>query len=329
MEKDIQLTGIGNALVDLQYEMQNDGVESLGMSKGEMKLADAEEQSKLIQKLGDKEHFRCSGGSVANSMIAFSKFGGRGAFQTTLGNDELGLFYSNEFKELDIIVHAELLDSQPTGTCVVLITPDAERTMHSSLGASAHYAAANLNEDLIRRSEWIYIEGYRFTSPEGVEACAAAMDMAQKYDTKIAVTFSDRFVTETFRDDLERVTKNADLIFCNELEAQSFTQTDNIEDAYKALSENYKNTAVTLGARGSRIRWEGKDYEIPPYETKPLDTTGAGDMYSAGVLFGLINGCPPEKAGRLGAYAASRVISQFGARLNEDHRAIAEEILDR
>lgn len=326
MNKDIQLLGLGNGLVDLQFEVEDIDLEPLGLYKGQWLLVEADQQIAFLDKLSGRKHIRCSGGSAANTIIAFAKFGGKAAYKTLLGDDEFGRFYANEFNELGIVLKANHLITHPTGTCVVLITPDAERTMHVSLGATSLFSKDNLDDDLLRRSEWLYIEGYEFSTPNATEASLIALESALKHQTKIAVTFSDFAITEAFRDQLRIVAEKSDLIFCNEHEAVSFTQAEDIDGAYALMAEKYKNFAITLGHRGSRVHWEGKDYEIPAYQVRPLDTTGAGDMYAAGFLYEIISGGSPEKAGHLGSLASARVVSQFGARLAEDHKEILKKI---
>lgn len=327
MNKDIHLTGLGNGLVDIQFEISEEDLNDIGLRKGEMLLANAEKQKELLEKLSERVNHQCSGGSAANTIIAFSKFGGKAAYKTVLGNDIFGKFYAQEFKDLGIVLKAEFLITDPTGTCVVLITPDAERTMHTSLGATAKFTKDHLDEDIIARSEWLYVEGYEFSTPNGAEASLIATEMALKHNTKVAVTFSDHFITQGFRNDLLKVAEKSDLIFCNEHEAVSFTGEENTAKAFDKLCTKYKNVVVTKGASGSIVHWQGKNHQIPAYETKPLDTTGAGDMYAGGFLYGIISTGSAEKAGHLGSYASSRVVSQFGARLAEDHKGIVKSVI--
>jgi sugar/nucleoside kinase (ribokinase family) len=328
MQKDIQLTGIGNALVDIEFEVNDAEISALNFSKGSMTLVDADTQLKILETLGDRTHYKCSGGSAANTIIAFSSFGGKSAYKTMLGMDEFGEFYSSEFRYLGIILDAAYTDLAPTGTCFVLISTDAERTMVTSLGATAMHSKIHINDEIIKRSEWIYIEGYKLTDPIGVEVVRHSIDIAKKYDTKIAVTFSDKFIVDVFRKDLDYVVENSDLVFCNEVEAMAYTNSSTRDEAIKNLFAMNKSIAMTLGSEGSIIKWEGETFSIPAYNAKAIDTTGAGDMFAGGFFYGITHFNDPLKAGHLASLASSRVVSQLGARLKESHTDLKNRILN-
>jgi sugar/nucleoside kinase (ribokinase family) len=327
MQKYINITGLGNALLDIQYEVSIEELEQLGLNKGEMKLVGSEEQIVLLNNLHNKKSHRSSGGSAANTIIAFSNFGGKAAYQTVLGNDEEGDFYANEFKQLGVRLAAHRLESEPTGICVVLITPDSERTMITMLGASAKFTHKHLDEETIAGSDWLYIEGYELSSPTGAEACLNGVGMADNSKGKTALTFSDTFVTEYHRQNVEAIATRAELIFCNEGEAMSFTQTDNFQAAFKRMSDVAPNYIITRGKEGAIIKWKNETIQIPSYPAQAIDSTGAGDMFAGAFFFGLLRTGSPEKAGHLASFSSSRVVSQFGARLQEDHKSIVTKIL--
>jgi len=327
--KDIELCGFGNGLVDLLMYVDFADLENLSIKKGAMILIDTETRQKVLDYFKQKELNYCSGGSAANTIIAFSQLGGKAAYNTVLGVDELGDFYANEFKDLGIILNAKRHESHPTGTCVVFITPDSERTLYTHLSATALFDDNNIDEDIISRSEWIYIEGYKFSESSSTEAIFKAVNLSKKHKTKISVTFSDTFVTEYHRDNLMEVVKSSDLAFCNETEVLNFTKTDNIEDAQQILSALVPNFVITLGSKGSIIKWNGEIYKVPAYSTNPIDTTGAGDMFAGAFLFGLIRDKNPIKAGHLASLAASNIVSQIGPRpkfdLKEVYNLISEK----
>ncbi len=325
--KDIKLCGLGNGLLDLQYEVDDEHLVKFGLNKGEMRLVSAESQAEMISSVGNLKFNKSSGGSAANTIIAFAQFGGKSAYQTTLGNDDFGKHYADEFKELGIELSTEFLTEEPTGTCLVLITPDSERTMNTHLGASALFIREHINEDLIKRSEWIYLEGYKLTAESSADAVFKAIEIAKINNTKISFTFSDVFVVEFFREEVEKVVANSDLIFCNENEAKAFTKCENLEDAFTKLAEACPNVVMTLGANGSMIRFEGKTYKIPAYPAKPIDSTGAGDIFAGGFLYGLLYEGSAEKAGHIASYSAARVVSQMGARLKENHKELINKVL--
>lgn len=327
MIKDLQLCGLGNGLVDLLYSVEEGVVEGIGLKKGEMRLVESDKQKEVVAKFANHKHSRCSGGSAANSVIAFSQLGGKAAYKTVLGNDELGAFYASEFENMGIILKAEHIEEDPTGTCFVFITPDSERTMHTSLGATGHFSSKHIHEDLIARSEWLYTEGYKFTHPLSTEALFLAVEYAKKHNTKVALTFSDVFVIDLFKDNLQKVVRNCDLIFCNENEAMAYTGASNVEDAFEELKKEVPNLVVTLGAKGSKVFWEGKYYEIPSYPASPIDTTGAGDMFAGCFMYGIITLKDPVQAGHLASLAAAKIVSQIGARYSGELKDLFNDLM--
>lgn len=324
--KDIDVCGLGNALVDLQFQIKDSDITEMNFAKGEMRLVELEQQKKLLDTFAKYNYNQCSGGSAANTIIAFSQFGGKAAYMTLLGNDNFGNFYSDEFKQLGIELQAAMLDSDPTGTCAVLITPDAERTMLTYLGATSKFSPEHLNREYIERAKWLYIEGYYFSGDSTSEAIFKAVEIAKESNTKIAVSFSDAFIIDVFRERLEKVVKNADLVFCNETEAKKYTNCANSEDAFAELCKICPNVAMTLGAEGSLLMWDGRTYKIPSFPTKAVDTTGAGDMFAGAFMYGILYLNSPELAGILGSAAASKVVSQLGARLQNEHKNIIEMV---
>lgn len=327
MKKNLQLTAIGNALIDLEYQIDYEVLDDLKLPKGEMRHTTHSHQKEIINKLNYKTFNQSSGGSAANTIISFRKFGGKSAYMTSLGNDDYGKIFKNEFLEHDIHLEAKIINSMPTGVCLVLITPDAERTMLTALGASSQFSIENLNEEIIKNSEWIYIEGYQLSTPQSAIACLEAAKFAKKASTKTAITFSDVFIIENYRETLEQLVSFSDLIFCNEAEALSFTRTNDIESAIKILSNQVPKFVITLGEKGSIIKWNKKLIDIPAYKVKPIDTTGAGDIYAGAFLYGIIHSGNPEKAGYMASYSSSRVITQMGAKLKDDHSKISQKFL--
>ncbi len=326
MNKDIELVGLGNGLVDLMFEVSDSELNDLNLKKGEMLLVDTSKQDPVLNLFSGRAQYQCSGGSAANTIIAFSQLGGKSAYKTVLGNDEFGKFYANEFEQLGIHLNADFVDEFPTGTCVVLITPDTERTMHTALGATALFNENHITEDVIARAEWLYIEGYKFSEESSTKAIFRALDHAKKYNTKIAVTFSDVFITNLFKDNLRKVVEASDLVFCNAQEAMSFTNTEDTESAFLALENICPNVIVTDGKNGSNIKWNNEIHKIPSYKANPLDTTGAGDMFAGAFFYGLLRTNSAKIAGHLASYAASVIVSQFGARIKGDMNLVKRKI---
>ena len=325
--KNILLSGIGNALVDLEYRVTEHELLGFGVDKGAMTLTDAERQREIIALMGDREVHRCSGGSAANTIIAFAQFGGKGAYSSVLGGDHLGSFYASEFRDLGIELSAHQIQGETTGTCVVMITPDSERTLNTTLAVNATFDRSHIQEDLIRASEWIYIEGYKLTDDNGAEAVDVALFHARKHGTNVAVSCSDGFIVDVFGDRLRTVLSGCDLVFCNEREATALAGTESADEAYAVLTSKYRNVVVTKGAAGSRVRWNGIDADIPAYAITPVDATGAGDMYAGAFLYAALHRYHPEHAGRLASYASAQVVAQFGARLKASHLEVRDTIL--
>lgn len=318
MAKELQLFGIGSAIVDIQLQISQEEFDMLGLAKGTMNLVDAERQRHLLTTFRHHNSHKCSGGSAANTAIAFAQFGGRSGFGTMLGMDELGDFYAHEFQHLGIHLVAPVIEGSDTGTSVIFITPDSERTMNTSLAVNTGYAKNYVPETTIKNSEWLYFESFKLTEPNGVEAINTAIDYAKHHNTKIAVSFSDTFIVNIFGDQLRHCVQNADLIFCNRTEAAAYTGTTDVDTMFGMLTKEAKNIVLTMSESGARVLWENQEYTIPAVPTSPIDATGAGDMYAAGFLYGITHGFTIPQSGLLASKAASKVISQLGARLHQE-----------
>ncbi len=326
--KNIQLTGIGSALVDFQFQIKDTDLIDLSLKKSEMTLADAKTQSDLLAKFDTNKANKCSGGSAANTIIAFSQMGGKAGYITRLGYDDLGNFYASEFTDLNIKLSAKRDSDNPTGTCAVFITPDSERTMQTCLAASALFSTKEVDKELIQDSEWIYVEGYALSQENSYQAVLEAIEIAKKNDTKVAITFSDIFITEIFGKQLKECVSKSDLIFCNENEAYNYTKTDNIEDAVKSLAKEVNSFVITLGSEGAIAVIDGNLHQIPSYPANLKDTTGAGDMFAAGFLYGMISNKDITFAGHLASASAAEIVSQLGARYNDNLKDIVKRLMD-
>src|SRR5262245_33547376 len=224
MNKEFKLCGLGNALVDIFLEVSDQEFVSLGFERGSMRLVDVDEQRALLDRYQRREPKLASGGSVANSVIAFSQLGGAAAFIGCVGDDRYGIFYTSEFEELGIDIGNPIIVNESTGTSICLITPDAERTMRTCLAVASHLSAHHVDERRIQNSEWLFIEGYVFANPDtGQTAIREAIRIAKKHGTKVAITCSDAFVPQVFGGALHEALKHADLFFCNESEALAVT----------------------------------------------------------------------------------------------------------
>lgn len=323
--------GIGNALVDKEFEVEDQFFVDAGIEKGFMTLIDADKQQELVtlltQRYGLKK--RAGGGSAANSMYALSQFGGRVFFSCKVANDETGHFYVKELGSQNISTNlSSSLEHGVTGRCVVMVTPDAERTMLTSLGISQLVSVEELDYDAIRMSEYAYVEGYLVTSPSARAAVLELKEHAREQGVKFALTFSDPAMVEYFRDGInEFIGDGVDLLFCNEKEAMLWSGKDTLEDACNALEQKAAQFAVTRGARGALL-FDGKQYiDVAPHAVKAVDTNGAGDMFSGAFLYAITQGMDFATAGRLASLASAQVVSQFGPRLSpQQHRELLAQI---
>jgi len=307
--------GVGNAIMDLQVQCDDDFLTANGIEKGIMTLTEPERQQAILKALSDHDINYCSGGSAANTVVGIADMGGKTAYASQTGRDAFGQQYLDEFKALGIATHVEAVDGD-TGTCVVLITPDAQRTMLTHLGVSVGLQASDLDEEAIAKSKYIYVEGYLFAGPETKKAALKAIEIAKRVGTKIALTVSDPFLIDICRDDFQALIENAvDLLFCNEVEACALTGEEDPTDAARALHQHVANVAVTLGKDGSIVLHQDEVLSVEGVPVEAIDTTGAGDMYAAGVLYGVTHDFTWQQAGRLGSYAAAKVVAQMGARL--------------
>jgi sugar/nucleoside kinase (ribokinase family) len=326
--KPFQLCGLGNAIVDIFVEISDAEFTSLGFERGTMVLVDLPEQRTLLDRYQKEEPKLASGGSVANSIIAFSQLGGKGAFIGCVGDDRYGLFYAREFEELGIEIGNPVIVNEFTGTSVCLVTPDAERTMRTCLGVASHLAARHVDEARIQNSEWLFIEGYIFANPDtGQKAILEAIRVAKQHGTRIALTCSDAFVPQVFAEPFSSALQHAALLFCNETEACSITGGSDAEDAFKKLKDKVPSVVVTNGPNGAYIRHDGLEAHVAAFPTEPKDLTGAGDMFAGSFLYGITHGVPADDAARAASFLSHKVISQVGARLHQGTRQFWDQCL--
>jgi len=317
--------GVGNALVDIQVRIEEELLSQLAIEKGIMTLVDDAQQAKVLSSLTGRSLNRCAGGSAANTIVAVADFGGSAAYLGKVGQDEIGQFFVEDMRKLGIAIDVEPETDSPTGTCAVLITSDAQRTMLTNLGACATLTADDLDLEVIKDSQYVYLEGYLLTGETTKDAAYRAMALAKEHGVKVALTASDPFLVNMIRDELwELITGPVDLFFCNEQEAKSLTgETDPINCAAR-IHEHAENVALTLGPKGSIIMHGGDSYPIEGVPTQAIDTTGAGDMYAGALLYGITNGMSWPQAGHVASHAAARVVAQLGARL--ERRFTEDEI---
>jgi sugar/nucleoside kinase (ribokinase family) len=328
MSRAFHVCGLGNAIVDIFLELSEAEFAEMGFEKATMRLVELAEQRQVIERFKVREPRLVSGGSVANSIIACSQLGGKGAFIGCVGDDRYGLFYQTEFEELDIDIGNPAIVGESTGTCVCVITPDAERTMRTCLAVSSHLAGRHVDEERIKNSQWLFIEGYVFANPDtGQGAIREAIGLAKKHGVKVAITCSEAFIVHVFGAALFDALKQADLLFCNASEACAVANAKNAVAAFAKLKDIVPGCVVTDGADGAYVRHGGVEAHVPAFPCQPKDLTGAGDMFAGAFLYGITHGVPADRAARAACFLAMKVISQIGARLHHGTRQFWQEAL--
>lgn len=324
--------GIGAALVDTEIEVTNTDLKNLGIDKGLMTLVDEARQQELVTYLTGHlvASKRSSGGSGANSIIGASYFGANNFYSCKVSSDDNGNFYLKDMSAAGVVCNQnDQLYQGVTGKCLVLITPDAERTMLTHLGISATLSESELDLEAAKQSQYVYLEGYLVTSPSAKAAAIKLRQTAETHGIKTAISLSDPGMVEFFGDGLkEMIGQQVDILFCNEHEALGFTKTANIRDAAQGLKQYARSFAITQGSKGALIYDGNKYHTIAAYPVKAIDTNGAGDMFAGAFLYAITHGYDYATAGKLASRASAEVVKDFRPRLRpEQHGKILEEIL--
>lgn len=322
--------GMGAALVDTEIEVDDGFLANAAIEKGVMTLVDEPRQHTLLGLL--EQHLvyarRASGGSAANSVIATRYFGGTAFYSCKVADDENGRFYLADMERAG--VHTNRLAAGATGVtgkCLVMITPDAERTMNTFLGASSTLSAEDIDPVALADSRFLYIEGYLVTSPSARAAAIRARELAEAAGVRTALSFSDPGIVAHFREGLaEMLGGGVDLIFCNSAEALEWSGAESIEAAADSLRSIAKSFAITLGAEGALV-FDGHQYHrIAPHPVRAIDTNGAGDMFAGAYLYALARGQGAAAAGALACRAAAELVTHYGPRLSGPaHQRLRDE----
>lgn len=310
---DLDVVGVGNALVDVLSHAGDDFLRRHGLMKGTMQLVDEPRARELYAAMGSA--IEVSGGSAANTIVGVASFGGRAHYVGKVRNDQLGEVFSHDLRSVGVGYTTPVATDGPsTGRCLIVVTPDAQRTMSTYLGASTRLGPGDFDKRLIERARIVYLEGYLFDPPEAQEAFRVAADIAHAAGRKVALTLSDPFCVDRHRAAFrELVERHVDILFANEAEIRALYEVD-FESAMARVREHCELAALTRSERGSVIVAGGRSHVIEAERVTVLDTTGAGDLYAAGFMVGLSRGLPLPTCGRLGALAAAEVISHVGAR---------------
>ncbi|WP_088348431.1 MULTISPECIES: adenosine kinase [Rhodomicrobium] len=318
------VVGLGSAIVDIIARCDDGFIEAQGLTKGTMRLIDAEEATRLYAEMGPA--IEVSGGTVPNSCVGVASFGGKAGFMGKTAKDPFGEIFAHDLRAAGVTFNTPPTQgSAPTARCLILVTPDGERTMNTFLGAAAELSSNELDPALIGDASHLYLEGYSFDGPQAKAAFYEAATIAREAGTIVSLTLSDPFCVERHREAfLDFIRGSVDLLFANQSEVLSLYQTDDLTAACARLRTDCALAAVTCSEKGSVIVTPGDLIEIPAEPVaRVLDTTGAGDLYAAGFLFGRARGLDLRVCGRLASIAAAEVISHIGPRPETSLAALA------
>lgn len=312
------VAGIGNAIVDVLAHASDDQLAHLGLAKGVMTLIDSVQAERIYDHMAPG--IECSGGSAGNTMAGFAALGGRGAYIGKVRNDQLGEVFRHDIRSAGVAFDTPASEEgSPTARCLILVTPDAQRTMQTFLGACVELGPDDIDPEVIAGAQVTYLEGYLWDQPQAKAAFLKAAGIAHEAGRKVALSLSDPFCVARHRDSfLELVSGHVDLLFANEAEIMSLYRADSFDDALREVRGHCDIAALTRSEKGSVVVSGDDVISVSAERIKHLvDTTGAGDMYAAGFLFGHTRGADLGTCARLGGICAAEIISHFGARPEE------------
>ena len=321
--------GVCNPLVDLLSHVPDSFLKKLGIQKNIMHLVTLEQQQEILLALTEEKISLevAAGGSGANSMIGISQLGGRSAFSGKIGRDEHGKLYREKLEALgvcDCLAEGE----GATGSSLILVSEDGARTMNTFLGMSQELMNPDIDPDVIQSSKYLYLTGYLWDTESQKKAVLNALDEAKKREIKVALSLSDPFCVTRHKEDFINLLKGyASMVFCNQEEAFTLLDTEITQQAVETLSDWTETAALTIGAYGALISHQGETCYIDPLPVRVEDTTGAGDAFAAGFLYGMTHDLSPLDSGRIGATLAAAVIGQTGPRYLGNARILIQEKL--
>jgi len=320
MKKQYQVVGIGNAMVDILSHVQDDFLSDNGVQKGIMQLIDMSRAVELYGHMGPAQEV--SGGSAANTIAGIAALGGRTAYVGKVKDDQLGTIFAHDLRMQGAVYETPLAASSvshETGRCMVLVTPDGERSLNTYLGVSENLAASDIDEHMMAHTEWLYLEGYRFDGPQSKAAFAKAIGAAKAAGGKISLTLSDPFCVDRHRQDfLELIRDHVDLLFCNTAEMQAMYPADSLDASMALAAKEVAIVVCTASENGAYVLNGGGKEHAHAVPTEIVDATGAGDLFASGFLYGLTAGYDMLTCARMGCVAAAEVISHIGARPESD-----------
>jgi sugar/nucleoside kinase (ribokinase family) len=315
-----KIYAIGAALVDTEVEVSDSFLLDNTIDKGVMTLVDQSRQTELISSLNrnGSKLLRQSGGSACNSVVAAAQLGSKTYFGGKVANDDDGKLYADDLTEAGVSHCFSPENQGVTGTCLVMVTADAERTMNTYLGVSDNFSHLEINQAALVDSEWFYVEGYLQTDDRRTSVVKSAVEFAKQQGVKVCLSLSDPFVAQIFADNLKSVIGDGiELIFCNKDEALAFTGAADLSEAAESLKSYAKTFAITDGAKGATIFDGNSLLQVSGLKAKAIDTNGAGDMFAGAFLYAITSGASYSKAAELANKAAAMVVERFGPRLEQ------------
>jgi len=322
--KRYQVVGIGNAMVDVLTREEDGFLAEAGIEKGIMQLIDMDRARALYDKVGPAEEI--SGGSAANTIAGIAHLGGRCAYVGKVKDDQLGAIFAHDLRAQGAdyaTVMAPREAEHETGRCIVIVTPDGERSMNTYLGVTEFLEPSDIDPAQMADTDWIYLEGYRFDGPDSHAAFAKAINACRPHGGRVALTLSDPFCVERHRDAFRlMIREDVDLLFANRAEVMAMYRTDDFASARAAAGADVAIAVCTDSENGVYVVADGQETHIPAVPTKVVDATGAGDLFAGAFLWGLCDGHPLDVCARMGNVAASEVISHIGARVQNDLRGL-------
>lgn len=317
MAERLDVVAIGNAIVDVIATVEDDFLAANGVGKGVMTLIDQKRSAELYAAMPPAREI--SGGSAANTAAGLGAIGTRTAFVGRVRDDQLGRIFAHDIRALGVHYDGPIAqDGAETSRCLVLVSPDGERSMSTFLGASTGLVADDIDTALLARADWLYLEGYLFDTAEAKVAFGRAIHAVKEGGGRASLTVSDPFCVERHREDFLALLPKLDLLFANRAELLSLYQTDDLDAALDAVSRAVPVAAITLSGDGAIVVRGNARTHVPATRVKVVDTTGAGDLFAAGFLAGLVRGADDAACARMGCAAAGKVISQIGARPEGD-----------
>lgn len=314
----LDVFGVGNALVDILAFVEEDFIVKHSLQRSGMTLMNAQRQGGILRDLEQTSVKMRSGGSAANSMIALAQSGGTGIFVAKVASDPNGELYRQDMlnSNIEFDVVPASMENGPTGTCIVLTTPDAERTMCTNLGVSVNLGAGDIDAEQIRRCKYSYLEGYLWSAPDAKQACIQTMEESKRHGVRICFTFSDQFLVDQFADDFRKLVSDyCNVLFCNADEVRSFCGIESLEECAVKIGNLVETAFITNHKEGCLVVDQKQITSVPGFPVKAIDTVGAGDAFAGGVLFGMTHGFNPIQAARWGNYLGSEIVKIQGPRL--------------